>query len=36
MNDFTLVIPAKRKESLPEVLEELKKYPYDINVVLEK
>ena len=37
MNDLTLVIPAKNeKESLPEVLEELKKYPYDINVVLEE
>lgn len=37
MNDLTLVIPAKNeKESLPEVLEELKKYPYNINIVLEE
>ena len=35
--NLTLVIPAKNeKESLPEVLEELKKYPYEINVVLEE
>ena len=37
MNNLTLVIPAKNeKESLPEVLHELKKYPYDISVVLEE
>ena len=37
MNNLTLIIPAKNeKESLPEVLEELKKYPYDISVVLEE
>ena len=37
MNNLTLVIPAKNeKESLPEVLEELKKYPYEISVILEE
>ena len=37
MNNLTLVIPAKNeKESLPQVLEELKKFPYDISVVLEE
>jgi len=35
--DLTLVIPAKQeKESLPQVLEELKDYPYKIIVVLEE
>jgi glycosyltransferase involved in cell wall biosynthesis len=35
--DLTLVIPAKKeKESLPQVLEELKNYPYKIIVVLEE
>ena len=37
MNDLTLVIPAKNeKESLPIVLNELKKYNLKIIVVLEK
>ena len=37
MNNLTLVIPAKNeKESLPEVLKELKKYPYLVSVILEK
>ena len=36
MNDLTLVIPAKKEsESLPTVLEELKKYNLKIIVVLE-
>ena len=35
--DLTLVIPAKKeKESLPYVLEELKKYNYKCLIVLEK
>lgn len=37
MNDFTLVIPAKNeKESLPDVLEELKVYDLKTVVVLEE
>ena len=37
MNNLTLVIPAKNeKESLPHVLEELKKYNLKILVILEK
>ena len=37
MKNLTLVIPAKReKESLPDVLEELKKYEFKILVVLEE
>ena len=37
MNDLTLVIPAKNEsESLPKVLEELKKFDYNISVVLHK
>tara|TARA_Y100001970_G_C14259925_1_gene879549 strand:+ start:4155 stop:4826 length:672 start_codon:yes stop_codon:yes gene_type:complete len=37
MNNLTLIIPAKNeKESLPKVLEELKKYSYNISVVLEE
>ena len=37
MEDLTLVIPAKNeKESLPSVLNELKKYNVNIIVVLEK
>ncbi len=37
MNDLTLIIPAKNEaESLPVVLEELKKYDYKINVILHK
>ena len=37
MNDLTLIIPAKNeKESLPNVLYELKKYNLNIIVVLEK
>ena len=37
MNNLTLVIPAKNeKESLPEVLKELKKYPYLVSVILEE
>ena len=35
MNDLTLIIPAKHEaESLPSVLDELKKYNYKTNVVL--
>ena len=35
--DLTLVIPAKKeKESLPQVLDELKDYPHKIIVVLEE
>lgn len=35
--DLTLVIPAKKeKESLPQVLDELKNYPHKIIVVLEE
>ena len=37
MEDLTLIIPAKNeKESLPDVLTELKKYNLNIIVVLEK
>ena len=37
MNDLTLIIPAKNEsESLPSVLEELKKFKVKILVVLEK
>ena len=37
MNDLTLVIPAKNEaESLPKVLEELKKFNYQISVILHK
>lgn len=37
MNNLTLVIPAKHeKESLPIVLEELKKYNLKIKIILEK
>ena len=37
MKNLTLVIPAKKeKESLPDVLEELKKYEFKILVVLEE
>ena len=37
MDNLTLVIPAKNeKESLPEVLEELKNYNLEILIVLEK
>ena len=37
MKDITLVIPAKNeKESLPQVLNELKKFDYNIMVVLHK
>ena len=35
MNELTLIIPAKNEaESLPIVLDELKKYNYKINIVL--
>ena len=35
MNDLTLIIPAKNEaESLPVVLNELKKYNYKIDVIL--
>jgi len=35
MNELTLVIPAKNEaESLPMVLDELKKYNYKINIIL--
>ena len=37
MNNLTLIIPAKNeKESLPKVLEELKRYNLNIHVILEK
>ncbi len=37
MKNLTLVIPAKKeKESLPNVLEELKKYEFKILIVLEE
>ena len=35
MNDLTLIIPAKKeRDSLPKVLDELKKFEYNISVVL--
>ena len=35
MTDITLIIPAKKeKESLPQVLEELKEFNYEIMIVL--
>ncbi len=35
MNNITLIIPAKNEaESLPQVLDELKKYPYNISIIL--
>ena len=35
MNELTLIIPAKNEaESLPIVLDELKKYNYKIDIVL--
>ena len=35
MNNLTLIIPAKNEaESLPKVIEEVKKYNYSINVIL--
>ena len=35
MNDLTLIIPAKHEsESLPTVLDELKKYSYKTNIIL--
>ena len=37
MNDLTLIIPAKyERESLPKVLDELKKFDVKKNIVLEK
>tara|TARA_Y100000590_G_scaffold328244_1_gene372750 strand:+ start:6624 stop:7295 length:672 start_codon:yes stop_codon:yes gene_type:complete len=37
MNNITLIIPAKNEaESLPEVINELKKYEYKVNVILHK
>jgi len=37
MNNLTLIIPAKNeKESLPKVLDELKKYDLKILIILEK
>ena len=37
MYDLTLIIPAKNeKESLPQVLDELKSYNLKILIVLEK
>ena len=37
MDDFTLIIPAKdESESLPQVLNELNKFNYKINIVLNK
>ena len=36
MSDLTLIIPAKNeKESLPKVLDELKKFKFKKNIVLE-
>ncbi len=35
MNNLTLIIPAKNEaESLPKVIEEVKKYNYNINIIL--
>ena len=35
MDEITLIIPAKNEaESLPRVLDELKNYSYNINVIL--
>ena len=35
MNELTLIIPAKNEaESLPIVLDELKKYNYKIDIIL--
>mgnify|MGYP002631694994 CR=1 FL=1 len=35
MNDLTLIIPAKKEaESLPIILDELKKYDYKIDIIL--
>ena len=37
MEDLTLIIPAKNeKESLPKVLEELKKFNFNIKICLDK
>ena len=37
MEDLTLIIPAKKeKESLPKVLEELKKFNFNIKICLDK
>ena len=37
MNDLTLIIPAKyERESLPKVLDELKKFDVKKNIILEK
>ena len=37
MDNLTLIIPAKNeKESLPKVLEELKRYNLNIHVILEE
>ena len=37
MTDLTLIIPAKKEsESLPTVLKELEKFPYNIKIILEK
>ena len=34
MNELTLIIPAKNEaESLPAVLDELKKYNYKIDII---
>ena len=36
MSDLTLIIPAKNeKESLPKVLDELKRFDFKKNVILE-
>ena len=36
MSDLTLIIPAKNeKESLPKVLDELKKFDFKKNIILE-
>ena len=37
MENITLIIPAKHEsESLPVVLEELKKFNFQVKIVLEK
>ena len=37
MDNLTLIIPAKNEsESLPKVLEDLSKYNFKINIILEK
>ena len=35
MSDLTLIIPAKNRESLPKVLDELKWFNFKKNILLE-